>query len=179
VDGHAERDRLNLEHCGRSVLAEVGLREQDRGLSAALPRGCEVPLEAAEVEVVVERGDEKDGVDVGADDLRLGRVPRRFADDRAPAREHGVDRARAVFWSCGHRDPVAGRGQFARARLVAQFSRDLGVQLAELREDDVAAAVRHGDAAGDEAGGGVLLEVFGEVGAPAEIVQRQADLLRT
>ena len=90
-----------------------------------------------------------------------------------------MDRAGALLGAGGDRDPVAGGGQLAGAGLVAQLAGDLGGQLAELREDEVAAAVRHGDAAGDEAVGGVLLEVFGEVGAPTEVVQRQASLLRT
>ena len=90
-----------------------------------------------------------------------------------------MDRAGALVGAGGDGDPVAGGGQLAGRSLVAELSRDLGGQLAVVGEDEVAAAVRHGDPAGDKAGGGVLLEVFGEVGAPTELDQRQALLLRT
>ena len=90
-----------------------------------------------------------------------------------------MDRAGALVVACGHRDPVACGRQLAGCGFVAELPGDLGIQLAELRQDEVAAAVRHGDAACDEAFGGVLLEVFGEVGAPTEVVHRQASLLRT
>ena len=63
--------------------------------------------------------------------------------------------------------PTAGRSA-GEVGLVRRGGRRRRAELAELREDDVGAAVLHGDAAGDEAVGGVGLELLGEGVVPAE-----------
>ena len=66
------------------VGAEVGLRQHDHGLGAALPGHRHVALQAAEVEVLVQRHDQEDGVDVGGEHLLLRGVQRDLAGELRP-----------------------------------------------------------------------------------------------
>ena len=59
------------------VGREVGLREDDHGLGAALPGHRDVALEAAQVEVLVQRHEQEDRVDVRGEHLLLRRVAAR------------------------------------------------------------------------------------------------------
>ncbi len=80
MDGDAERDRLHLEHRGLQVGAEIGLRQHDRGLRAALPRRCQVALEAARLEVGGRQGrGHEDRVRVRGQHLLLRCEPRFLA----------------------------------------------------------------------------------------------------
>ena len=56
------------------IVDEIGLVQDDHRRGAALPRGHEVALDPARIEVVIEAGDEKHDVDVGGDDLLLGGI---------------------------------------------------------------------------------------------------------
>ena len=147
VHGDAERDRLDLEHAQLPVGAEVGLRQHDHRLGAALPRHRDVALEAAEVEVLVQGHDEEDGVDVRREHLLLGRVEGDLARELRPPGEDVLDRRGSLVGPGGDRDPVAdGRQVAGAARLVREPAGRVGAQLAELGEEDVGAAVLRGDA---------------------------------
>ena len=109
----AAADTVPLE-----VSRDVGLVEDDDRRHATGPRHREVALQAAEVEVAVQAGDEEGHVDVRGDDLLVdqvaGRPParvRRTAAERGPAGEYGRDDFGIV--SADRRlegDPVADRG---------------------------------------------------------------------
>ena len=179
VDRHAERDRLDLEHLQRMVGVEIALRQHDHRLGAALPRHRHVPLQAAEVEVLVQRHDQEDGVDVGGEHLLLRGVQRDLARELRPAGDDGVDRRRVLLRPGRDRDPVADGRQLAGAGgFMRELAGGVRAELAELGVDDVGAAVLRGDARRDPALGGVRFE-FGCVAvSPAEILQCvQASLL--
>ena len=119
------------------VVRDVGLVEHDDRGGAAGPRDREVALEAAQVEVAVEAGDDQRDVDVGREDLLVGRAAAGPATgvggappEGGPPRHDGldhdgsglvrmdvvglaVDRGAAAVTD---RDPVADRRQVARAR---------------------------------------------------------------
>ena len=168
VDRDAEGDRLGLGHLPVEVVGEVALRQHDRRLGAALPGHHEIALQPARVEVVPERGDEEDDVDVGGDDLLVGLGPRDLARELRPAREDGMDQ------SGRKSDPVADGGIVGPARRArAEPRRDLRALLAALGVDGVGAAVLHGDARGDETGRRVRFELRFELVRPAQVVQVQ------
>ena len=179
VHGDAERDRLDLEHAQLELGAEVGLRQDDHGLGAALPGGREVALEPPHVEVLVQRHEQEDGVDVRREHLLLRGGQRDLARERRPARQDGVDRRRSLVGSGGDGHPVADGGQVAGpGRLVREPAGHVGAQLAELGEEDVRAAMLRGDARGHVARGGVWLEIGCVAVSPAEFRQCvQASLL--
>jgi hypothetical protein len=54
MHGDAKRNRLDLEHAQLEVGVEVGLRQDDDGLRAALPGHRDVALEPAQIEVFVQ-----------------------------------------------------------------------------------------------------------------------------
>src|SRR5207248_1457713 len=58
------------------IVAEIGLVHDDDRRRAALPREREIPLETPDVEIAIERRHEQDAVDVGRNDLLLGRSAR-------------------------------------------------------------------------------------------------------
>jgi hypothetical protein len=172
VDGHAEGDRLDLQRAQLPLGAEVGLRQQDDRLRAALPRGREVALEPAQVEVLVQRHDQEDGVDVRGQHLLLRGVQRDLARELRGAREDVVDGGRVFVQPWSDRDPVAHCGEVAGSlREVCETACRLGAQLAELREEGVGAAVLRGDAGGDEPGRGVRRELRRAAVRPAEVGQ--------
>ena len=174
VDRHAEGDQFRGEQRPLDVLRQVALRQHDHRLGAALPGHDEVALEAARVEVVPERGDEEDDVDVRSDDLLVHLGPGHLPRELRPPRQDGVDEAGA------ERDPVADGGEVgAPARRGAKPRRDLRPQLAALGVDVVGAAVLHGDARGDEAGRRVRFELRFELVRPAQVVQVQGEYLRS
>ncbi len=167
MDRHAERDRLDLAERPAGVAAQVGLREHDRGGRAAVPGQREVALEAARVQVARHRRDEQDGVDVGREDLLDRLEPGALAGEGRAAREHGLD-AGAVAVEA-RADPVADGRRRARAK---EAPGRLRPELAGLGEDDVGAAVLHGDARGHEPG--VAVEAVVEERAPAELVEGES-----
>ena len=84
----------------------------------------QVALEAPRVEVLGQRGDEEDRVDVRRDDLLLHRAPRRSARDGAAPLEADVNDA------VDNSDPVADRGKIGGAGgVVAEPAADLGPAL--------------------------------------------------
>ncbi len=172
MHGHPERDRLDLEHTQLPVGAEVGLRQHDHGLGAALPRHRDVALEPAEVEVLVERHDEEDRVHVRRQHLLLGGVERDLARELRAAGEDLLDRRRALVRPRSGRDPVADGGQIAgTVRLVREPARELGPQLAELRQQDIGAAMLCGDAGRQQAGRAMRFELCRVAVSPAEVLQ--------
>src|SRR6185295_1866175 len=99
----------------------------------------------------------------------LGGLPRRLAREFRAAREDGLDGARGLLRPRGDGDPVAHRGEVGRrGGLVVEAAGDVTAQLALRGEDVVGAAVLDRDAAGDQAGAPVGLELLGEGVVPAE-----------
>ena len=166
VRRRAERDLLGLEQQRERVVAEVGLRQHERGRRTAFPGQGQVALDPGRAEVVVERGDDEDRVDVRGEHLRLGRGQVDLARERRATGQHGLDDVLAEG------DPVADGGQVgARGRLVAQATGKVGAQLAGFGEHVVLAAVLCGDASRDAVV--VWLERGREAVVPAEVLQVQ------
>jgi hypothetical protein len=65
------RDRVDGHQPPVHVVGQVGLVEDDDRADLARPGHREVALDAAQVEVVVEAGDEQGHVDVGGHDLLI------------------------------------------------------------------------------------------------------------
>ena len=150
--GDAEGDRLDLVDGRVDVVGEVGLGEDEHRLRAALPGEREVALEAPEVQVLVDRGDDEDDVDVGGEDLLLRRLPGGLARELRAAREDGLDRPALLVGARCDGDPVADGREVGGRRSVVEAPGDVAAELAELGEDVVGAAMLHGNAAGRQPG---------------------------
>ena len=169
VDGDVGGDRPDGGEGGLRIAREVALRQQHHRLGAALARQDEVALEAAQAQVLVERRDDEDDVDVRGEHLLLGRLPRGLAREPRAAREQRLDRPRVLLGAGGDGDPVTDGGEIGGgAGLLVEPSRDVAAEHAGLGEHVVGAAVLHGDAARDQAVVGVGLELLGEAVVPAE-----------
>ena len=107
-DRHADRDLADLRHEAVEILGEVRLGQHDDRLGAALPGDREVALEAPQVEVLVERRDDEDDVDVRRHDLGDGPLARREPDDRGPPWHDGPDLRRAIGAFQTTQSPTAG-----------------------------------------------------------------------
>ena len=153
---HAERDRLDLGDERPRIVEPVGLRQHDLRGRAALPERHEVALDAARLKVRAERRDGERDVDVRGERLRGGGQAGGVPHDGAAAGENDSDQAVA------QPDPVAGPDVEA---LVPEPSGQAGAEGAGLRPDVERAAVDGGDAARHQTG----LQVFGELGVPAEL----------
>ena len=101
-------DRGEVDRVG---VHEVGLREHDHRIGAALEGEHELALEAAEVRAVLEGLGEEDGVDVGGHDLGVARgaVHGIATHEGRSTRQHGRHDRRLV--AVGHEHPVAGRNR--------------------------------------------------------------------
>ena len=146
VDGNSDGDALRLDELPE-VVAHVELGEDDDGIGTAVPGGGEVALEAPRVEVLVEPGDEEDGVDVRDEDVLLGLQPGRLARDLRAPWEKRLD-GEAVAGRVADDDPVADRGHPAPDLVVAHAAARMREPVADLRADVVAAAVLRDDASG-------------------------------
>jgi hypothetical protein len=89
---------------------EVGFREDDHRLRAALPRERQVALETAEVEILVHRRDDEDDVDVGAQHLLLRGLPGGLAGELRAPRKDGTDGACVLAGTGVDGDPVPDDG---------------------------------------------------------------------
>ena len=167
-DGNTERDGLDLrDHCV-DVVGEIGLGEDEHRLRSALPREREVALEAPEVHVLVDRGDDEHDVDVGGEHLLLRRLPGGLPRELRVAGEDGLDRPALLVRAGRDGDPVAYRREVGGRRSVVEAPGDVHPELAELGEDVVGAAMLHGHTAGGQSGVGVGLELLGAGVVPAE-----------
>ena len=169
MDGQVERDRLDLVERVLGTAHEIALRQQHHRLRAALSGENDVPLDASEIQILVERGDDEDDVDVRGEHLLLGRLPGGLARELRPAGDERDDRSRLLVLARGNGDPVAHDGEVGRRRrLVVEAAGDVAAELAELREDVVGAAVWHGDPARNRVGRRDGGELLGERLVPAE-----------
>ena len=92
------------------IGAQVGLGQHHDRRGAALPGGGEVALDAARVEVRVERGHQEGNVDIGRHDLRGMRAADRLAHEGAAAREQVMDGGAALRGADGRatQSPATG-----------------------------------------------------------------------
>lgn len=109
-----------------------------------------------EVEVVVERGDEEEAVDVGGDDLfGVGVGADGGAGEFGFARENGVDVGVGLAGAETRGDPITNGGEMtAIDGSVAEFTGAVGGNFAVRGEERVGVLVFEGDAPGDEIGSG-------------------------
>ena len=133
---------------GVDVVREVGLGQHEDRPGAALPGEGEVPLETAQVQVLVERGDDA----ARRRRSRRGPAPRPPATPSCARTSCG---AGAPPGSCRPARRAAARsrpsrrrpGRSAGRRPVVEAPGDVAPELAELGEDVVGAAMLHGDTA--------------------------------
>ena len=163
------------------VAGDVGLVEDDDRGDAARPGDGEVALEAAQVEVAVEAGDQERDVDVGRDDLLVGEVAGGppagvggAAHEGRPAREDRGDHGGVVGAGPGvgrlERDPVpdgreVGRGERVEAEPPGH---DGGPVTGDVAADDRGLLVHGDDPGGTPASGRERLEGLVPPGIPAE-----------
>src|SRR5262245_51254707 len=171
VNRDAERDRLDLGEVLGRVQRRVVLVYDDYRVGAAVPRRREVQLQTARVEVLPERRDEEDGVDVGRYHLRDGAPPCLFPCERRPAGENRFHDPLPLAFETPDRDPVSRHRQVEPFELSggqAAYAPVLGEELAR-------AVMPRGDARGDETFLFVGPERIREERVPAEIFELQRD----
>ena len=181
MDGHADRDRLDLPQRRLDVVAEVGLRQDDDGRRAALPAERQVALEPAQVQVAVEPRRQEDDVDVRRHDLLdgLAVIGRGHARELRSPRQDCLDERPLAALRIGDRHPVSDRGQVgALDDGVAKPARQLGGPLAVGRVEDVRVPMLDGDARGLEAVGGVRGKLVFDGWCPAESCKQRESPLR-
>jgi hypothetical protein len=152
---------------------QVGLGQDDHRARPAFPGHRQVALEAPDVQLAAERGDQEDRVDVRRDDLfarPVGHARCLLAREQRAARQDVVDRPRAVGAEIGCH-PVADGRMVDRVGVVAQPAGPLGAVLAERRQQAVQPVALRGDARGVKPRGAVRRERRLEVVAPAELVE--------
>lgn len=176
--GDAGRGGFGFPEKRERVVDKIGLVEQDDGTRAAFPGEGDVTLDAARVEVAVERADQKCGVYIGGDDL-LGRgaaggLTRELAAPLQKLMDGGADFADPRT----HQDPIADGGEiFTRTGGMAEFSRKLGEEVAGFGEDAIEILLFLGDARRDEIGaGGAGVLLFKEIG-PTERIESEHGML--
>src|SRR5262249_35155898 len=127
--------------------------------------GGEIPFEAAGVEVVVEGGDQEQGVQVGGDDLLGGDVAGGLAGELVVPRQHRLGDGPVVTRSLPQRDPVPPRRIIRPlAGGVAEPAADAGGAFALGGVEVIEVAVFGTDTAGEAGGGG-----GGEAGLPGRV----------
>ena len=158
----------------RRIVDEIRLVEDDDRGGAALPRGHQVALDPARIEIVIEPGNEKHHIDVRRHHLLLsgiaGGAPRE-ADERG-----STARMRASPPPAGglDDDPVADGGKGGAAgRLMTQPARDAGKTLPLGRDHAIDVRMLQADTRGRHAVGTVRRERLGKPGGPAQILERQ------
>ena len=101
------------------ILAEIRLVDEDHRRRAAVPDHREIPLEPPGIQVVRQRRDEKDRLDVRGNDLLFDRPPRRRARHDGTAFQHMVND------SVANTDPIAdGRKGRSGRGLVSKLAAD-------------------------------------------------------
>jgi hypothetical protein len=119
---------------GRGILAKIRLVEHHDRHRSRVPHHRQVPFEPPGAEILRERGDEKDRVDIRGEDLLIHDPAGRRARHRAPPLEPAMD-DRAVSRRSGpaalsgddHTHPVADGWKVRRARrIMAESPAHLG-----------------------------------------------------
>ncbi len=144
VNRHADRDSLDLGLAHSGVGAEVGLGQHHDGGGAAVPGGGEIALDAARIEVRIERCHQEGDVGIGRDDLRGMAAAHGLAQEGAAAREHIMDGGAGFRGANRGRHPVAGHRIGAGFRCMGEAARKLGGRLARRGGEHVQAALLHG-----------------------------------
>jgi hypothetical protein len=169
---HADGDRLDLGPQRCRILAEIGLGQNDHRRGAAFPGGGEIALDAARVEVTVQRGDQEGHVDVGGDNLRTAGATCGLAHERTAPRQHIVDGGAPLLGADSRGYPVAGHRIGAGLRLMGEAPRELGGRLAHRGREPIEPALLHDHARGRETTRGVGLKLLLERSAPAVAVDQ-------
>ena len=168
---------------GRWIGAQVDLGQHHRGRGAALERDRQQPLDAPQVQRLIERAHQEHAIDVGRHQLLARAATGGLARQLGVARQHGVDRRARALARDGGRDPVADRrpGRGVLGDRPTQATREVGPQLdqgpglaAELHpaaEQHVPAAVLRRDPRQAHAGRPRLGEVLGDRGREPQALQ--------
>ena len=164
------------------ITRDVRLVEHDHRGDPAGPGHGEVALQAAQVEVAIEPGDQERDVDVGRDHLLIGEVAGRpparvgrAAHEGRPARQDRGDHGSVVGAGSRigrlERDPVADRREVGRGeRVVSEPARDRGGTVAaQVATNDRGLLVDGDDPGGTPASSRERLEGAVPPGVPAEV----------
>ncbi len=168
---NTEGDRLDLGQIALGIRGRVALVHDDDRIRAAVPRGGEVALQAPRIQVLPERRDEEDRVDVRRHHLRDRSPPRLLARERRLAREDRLDDALPLAFELSDRDPVSRHGQVEPFQLPGgetSYAPVLGDELAR-------AVMSRDDARGNETFCFMWPKRIREERVPAEIFELQGD----
>jgi hypothetical protein len=134
-DLHERQPTTQYDRFRCGIGGEIRLAQDHDRLRAALPEEGQVPLDPANVEVLIERLHEEHGVHVRRDDLLCRSRPRLLTGKAGTTLEHVMDERQAAgIGRHGCRDPVAGARTHPRAqgrvasRLAGQLGRMVNVQ---------------------------------------------------
>ena len=130
-------------------------------------RGGEIALQPAQVEVGVERGDQKGDVHVGRNHLGAALWAASLADEGGPAGQDGVDEGSGFAGARFEGDPVTGDRPACFRGSPEQGAGGASVDLALRRGEPIAAALLDDDPAGLKPLGRMGCEVALERFAPA------------
>ena len=127
VDRHADCDLLDGREGAVEVCDEIALRQDDDRLRAALPGGCEVALEPAQVQIADEARHEEGDVHVRGEHLPLGRLRGAPSQVAPGAREGGA------AWQDGMNDTARAGGGRPEGHPVADGRQIRGAGRARLQ----------------------------------------------
>jgi hypothetical protein len=103
-----------------SCRSAIRFVQHDHRTRAAFPGEREIAFDAAEVVVLIERGDEKHRVDVGRDDLFAAGIAGRTSREGGATWQHSVNVGFGFAGAKLDRNPVADGGKFASGGGVVQ-----------------------------------------------------------
>jgi hypothetical protein len=173
-DRHAGRNRGHGQKGAIEIVGHVALVQDDDRRDAARPGDREIPLDAAQIEVVVEPGDQERDVDVRGHDLLVveagaaARAVGSHAPERSPARQNRRDDAALVE---GH--PVSDDGKVhVRQCLEAEGPGDAGRSVTRGVADHRSVAMDRHDAGRTVAPRRMRRKGRHPAGVPAERAER-------
>jgi hypothetical protein len=103
---HGRSGCRNLIRCAPTIGTEIGLAQQNDRLSTALPDRPEVPLEAAGIEIRIQRHDDECDVYVCDDNLLCRALASDLARELGAARQYFMNQGFSFREDRGHCNPV-------------------------------------------------------------------------
>ena len=166
MDRRPEGDGLDAGHRRLDVRAEIGLGQDDNRRRPALPGAGQIALQAARIEIGIERGGQKGGVDIGRHHLGPALPAGGLAHEGGAPWQDMVDDRHPAQRRIG-RHPVAHGGIAACLGVSGKSTGYFRTGLPGGGDEAVEAALLDNDASGHQAFGGVRREIALERIAPA------------
>ena len=125
---------------------EIGFVQNDHGLGAAFPCDGEIAFDAAQVEILIESGDEQHRVDVRREDLLRAGATHGSTRKLGAPRQHRMDISACFAGPNPHDDPIAHRREIRAANgIMQQLAGAGGGKFTESRKEDVRVLVLERD----------------------------------